>query len=347
MNGGRIHPRARKLCENAAVSLSPLGPFRLSPWFSPRPWGSRSLRPWFDRTVAENEEPIGEAWLTGPECVAETGPHRGMTLAALAQQFPAEMLGTFATNLAQAGAHDYPLLLKLIFPQDKLSVQVHPDDELARQQGHPRGKTECWYVLEAAPGATIGLGLRKGVTHDAVRAAIADNTLEKLVNPLRVSAGDMIFVEPGTVHAIGPGVVLLETQQQSDLTYRLYDYGRPRELHVVQAVAATRLETEAGKVSPVQKESHGGMRARLIDHHYFAVDRYDLGGGEAVEMEPSDVPRTLVGLTGSAAVKALGCGKPAIDLVRAHAVVLPPSSAGYKLLAREDSVVVCATPGEE
>lgn len=323
-----------------------LAPFRLSPWFSPRPWGSRKLRPWFNRTVAEDEEPIGEAWLTGPECVVETGPHRGNTLAELSARHSAALLGALAGSPSANGPADYPLLLKLIFPQDKLSVQVHPDDEMAREEGHPRGKTECWYVLEAAPGAKIGLGLRKGVTHDAVRAGIAEGTLEKLVKPLAVAAGDMIFVEPGTVHAIGPGVVLLETQQQSDLTYRMYDYGRPRELHVVQAVAATKLETTAGKVRPQQRESHGGLRARLIDHHYFSVDRYDVRSGESVVLEPSDVPRTLVGLAGESAVKAVGRGKVAVELVRAHGVVLPPGATGYKVLARKDSVVICATPGD-
>jgi mannose-6-phosphate isomerase len=332
---------------SAALSGAPLAPFRLSPWFSPRPWGSRTLLPWFDRVVAENEEPIGEAWLTGPDCVVETGAHRGTTLAVLTQQHPVEMLGAFAESSSAKQSADYPLLLKLIFPQDKLSVQVHPDDELARASGHPRGKTECWYVLEAAPGATLGVGLRKGVTREAVRDGIANGTLEKLIKHLPVSAGDMIFVDPGTVHAIGPGVVLLETQQQSDLTYRMYDYGRKRELHVVQAVAATRLETKAGKVRPKQMESHGGLRARLIDHHYFSVDRYDVRCGETVELEPADVPRTLVGLAGDATVKAMGRGNAAIELVRAHAVVLPPSATGYKLTARKDSVVICATPGEE
>ncbi len=140
--------------------------------------------------------------------------------------------------------------MKLLFPNDKLSVQVHPDDAQAQAMGQPRGKTECWYVLEAEPGATIALGLKTGATADVVRAAIAGGTMEDWMEWVPVSVGDMVFVDAGTVHAIGPGVVLLETQQTCDVTFRMYDYGRPRELHVEQALKVMRAKTAAGKVAP-------------------------------------------------------------------------------------------------
>src|ERR1017187_2128262 len=240
-----------------------LGPFRLAPWFSERPWGRRDLRPWYFATGTT--EPVGEAWLTGPKSVVETGAMAGRTLAAVTAQASERLLGA-------NGGTEFPLLVKLLFPSDKLSVQVHPDDAQAQAMGQPRGKTECWYVLEAKPGATIALGLREGATVDAVRAAIAAGTLEELLQWVPVQAGDMVFVDAGTVHAIGPGVVFLETQQTCDITFRMSDYGRPRELHVEQALRAMRLKTSAGKVKPAAMDGF----TRLIAQKYFVVDRYDL-----------------------------------------------------------------------
>ena len=219
-----------------------LGPFRLAPWFSPRVWGRLDLRPWYSSTGTK--ETVGEAWLTGPECVVETGPMAGRTLAAVMAE-AGEALGA-----SSDGGAEFPLLVKILFPNDKLSVQVHPDDAHAQAVGQPRGKTECWYVLEAEPGAAVALGLREGAGADAVRAAVADGSLEGLLQQVPVAAGDMVFVDAGTVHAIGPGVVLLETQQTSDTTFRLYDYGRQRELHLEQGLRVLKAQTAAGKVKP-------------------------------------------------------------------------------------------------
>jgi mannose-6-phosphate isomerase len=315
----------------------PLAPFRLSPWFSPRPWGSRSLLPWFDLTVPERCEPIGEAWLTSKDCIIESGPHRGHTLGQLAAQHPKQLLGTTASH---QDAQDYPLLLKFIFPREQLSVQVHPDDEMAQALGQPRGKTECWYCVESSKGS-VALGLKAGVTEDSVREAVQNNSLEQLLNWERVAAGDMVFVDAGTVHAIGPGVVLLETQQQSDITYRLYDYGRPRELHIDLALKAMRLKTAAGKVEP-QRLAAGEMR--LIQQTYFTVDRYDLRAGETRSISAAAYPLTLVSLTGDATLD--GQGSESVMLGHAQAIVLPPADAGaiYELRAREDAIVICASP---
>jgi mannose-6-phosphate isomerase len=216
---------------------------------------------------------------------------------------------------------EFPLLVKLLFPNDKLSVQVHPDDAHALAMGQPRGKTECWYVLEAEPGSTIALGLREGVTADSVRAAVADGTMEQLMQWVPVSVGDMVFVDAGTVHAIGPGVVLLETQQTSDTTFRLYDYGRPRELHVEQALRVMKMHTAAGKVKPV---AMGGF-TRLIEQKYFVVDRYDVAAGRQVVV-PVAGPGCLVGLSGVAAVI---CGdEEEVELFPGRAVVLPADCGG-------------------
>ncbi len=241
-----------------------LAPFRIEPWYSPRPWGFCDLRPWYNY-VAE-DQPVGEAWLTGDECRVATGSHAGKTLASVFHESPEALLGKDAPSPAS------PLLIKVIFAREKLSVQVHPDDWMAKKYGEPRGKTECWYALAAEPGAQVAAGLKPGVTLEQVRAGIADGSLEDLLQLLPVAAGDMIFMDAGTVHAIWPGSILLETQQNSDLTYRMFDYGRPRELHIEKSLEATRLVTHAGKVPPRKL----GDRTVLIEEDYFCVERIPL-----------------------------------------------------------------------
>jgi mannose-6-phosphate isomerase len=135
------------------------------------------------------------------------------------------------------GPADAPLLAKYLFTSERLSVQVHPDDEQARRLGFARGKSECWFVLDAEPQATIGLGLRRELTRDELRAAALDGSVVEEIEWRPVAAGDFLYVPAGTIHAIGGGICLLEFQQNSDVTYRLYDYGRPRELHLDESIA--------------------------------------------------------------------------------------------------------------
>lgn len=245
--------------------MAKLGPFRLRPWFRTRIWGVRDLSPWYDYPVGD--EPIGEVWLSGDDCVVDNGPLAGLKFSQVFEQFREPLLGADA-----ADAERFPLLMKVLFPREKLSVQVHPNDALARAEGEPHGKTECWYALQAEPGAAVALGFRPGVTQAEARDAIHTGTLEALLQWVPVRQSDMIFVDAGTVHAIGPGLVLLEIQQNSDMTYRLYDYGRPRELHLEKGFAAMRLQTEAGKVEP----RTNGNKTLLIHSSYFRVDRFAL-----------------------------------------------------------------------
>jgi mannose-6-phosphate isomerase len=242
-----------------------LAPFRIDPKFDVRVWGYQDLRPWFD--VRAEDGPLGEAWLTGDMCLVATGPHKGKRLDALFQEAHEVLLGPGVS------ATDSPLLIKVIFAKEKLSVQVHPDDKMAQKYGNPRGKTECWYALDAEPGAQVAVGLKPGVTLERVEQGIHNGTLEESLNILPVLQGDMIFVDAGTVHAIWPGAILLETQQNCDLTYRMYDYGRPRELHIEKAIEATRLTTRAGKVAPEVMPD----RTVLIDTEYFRVERIQVG----------------------------------------------------------------------
>ena len=297
-----------------------LAPFRLKPWFSPRPWGRKSLKPWYEETGTT--ELVGEAWLTGPQCLVEEGDElAGRTLASL----ECEMGGEF------------PLLVKLLFPNEKLSVQVHPDDAQAQAAGEARGKTECWYVLEAEPGASVMLGLKPDVDAEMLEASVADNTMESLVEKVPVSVGDMLFVDAGTVHAIGPGVVLLETQQTSDVTYRLYDYGRPRELHLEQGLKVIRQKTRAGKVAPREMDGF----TRLIEQKYFIVDRFELGEMEerSVAMEGAGC---LVGIEGKVWVITPG---DEVELEAGKAVVIPAGVSEVVVEAEGGaSFVRCVAP---
>jgi len=166
------------------------------------------------------------------------------------------------------GGGDQPLLVKYLFTSERLSIQVHPDDAQARARGLAQGKSECWYILDAEPGATLGLGLTRPVPADELRAAALDGSIEQLMDWRPIRAGDFFMVPPGTIHAIGGGISLLEFQQNADVTYRLYDYGRPRALHLDDGIAVARAEPYPGSL--VQHLSPDDQRT-LVDGPRFVL----------------------------------------------------------------------------
>jgi mannose-6-phosphate isomerase len=313
------------------VIVETLPPFRLAPYFRTRPWGFQDLAPWYDYKTAG--EPIGEVWLTGEMCTADTGPLEGTSLADITKQYRSALLGPALKG------KDFPLLIKILFPKEKLSVQVHPDDALAQHYGEPRGKTECWYALDARPGAQVALGIRPGVTVEQVRAAVHDTTLESLLEMIPIEKGDMIFVDAGTVHAMGPGVVILETQQTSDLTYRMYDYGSARELHLEKSFAAMRLTTRAGKVPPQSVDGH----TLLIDEHYFRIERWPIQAGtEPSLVSPSDFVQALFVSQGS--VRISGDGFESFTVERNQLTVIPSTSARWSLFVDNLTQIIRILP---
>lgn len=162
------------------------------------------------------------------------------------------------------------ILVKYIFTSDKLSVQVHPSDAQAKQLGeNDRGKEECWLILDAEPGATLGIGFREALDGEAIRAAALDGSIEGLMEWYPVKRGDFFYIPAGTVHAIGAGVSLIEIQQNSDITYRLYDYGRPRELHLDKSVAVAK-----GEPHDPSLRRHDALSAsgQLASGTYFTAD---------------------------------------------------------------------------
>jgi mannose-6-phosphate isomerase len=305
----------------AASPQSTLAPFRMEPRFVERVWGFRDLHPWYDK-VAEGD-PIGEVWLTGDESLVATGPHRGKPLAALFAEAHEALLG------AGAPSPESPLLIKVLFAREKLSVQVHPDDRMAQKYGQPRGKTECWYALAANPGAKVAVGLRSGVTLEEVKAEIREGTLERSLNLVPVEEGDMVFVDAGTVHAIWPGSILLETQQNADVTYRMFDYGRPRELHIERSLEATRLATRAGKVAPTQLAD----RKVLIDVENFRMERIPMNGNRTSEsLRSADSHNSLAWLfAAEGAGRLTGNGFDAVELPARGIVGVPAAAPEFVL----------------
>jgi len=303
------------------VSAFEVAPFRIDPVFTPRVWGFRDLRPWYDRVSAS--EPIGEVWLTGDDCLIATGPHAGERLGALFAGQPNRLLGA---DFPSTGS---PLLIKVIFAKEKLSVQVHPDDKMAQKYGQPRGKAECWYALAAEPEAQVALGLKPGATVAQLQQGIHEGTLESSLNILPVHTGDMILVDAGTVHAIWPGSILLETQQNSDTTYRMYDYGRPRELHIEKSLEAVRFTTHAGKVAPHRLDG----RAVLIDSDYFRIERFSVSGSIASQSlrTAGEKPGLAYLFAESGAGRLTGSDFAPVELPSRGIVAIPASSPEYVL----------------
>ncbi len=301
------------MTEELSVGLKRIGPVSLRPIFSERVWGVERLPKWYAQPEAG--KPVGEAWLTAETCVVDAGEFADVSLAEMTKRFPEAFAG--------GESAEFPLLIKTLFPREKLSVQVHPNDAQAGALGLGRGKTECWYVLSAEPGAELALGFREEITAEQIRAAIADGTLEEKLRYVPVKAGDMVFVDAGTVHSIGPGMVVLETQEYSDITYRLYDFGRPRELHVDAGLAVTRTTSSAGLVAPVAMDGF----VRLVASDYFVVDRFALSG-EVAPLGLSGKMQMLFALGEGASVES-AAGSMTLDPWRV--VVLPAEGVEYSL----------------
>jgi mannose-6-phosphate isomerase len=207
-----------------------------------KPWGARDLRPW--SSIDGTKDPVGELWF----------------------------------ERADKNASNPALLLKLLFTSEPLSIQVHPDDTFARAMGMPNGKSEAWYVLSAEPDAKIGIGLKHRVTPQALRASIRDGSIAELVEWRSAATGDVVFIPAGTIHALGAGIVLAELQQHSDATFRLFDYGRGRELHEDKGAAAA----DAGPSQPAGTASRlTRERTVLVASEHFVFEKVELAAGSS------------------------------------------------------------------
>jgi mannose-6-phosphate isomerase len=310
--------------------MTPLYPLLMSPAFDPRPWGTLDLSAIYPNH--KFNERIGEAWLTGDNCLVTNGPLAKRTLANLSKEFGSELVGTTGSDPQR-----FPLLMKFLFTEEKLSVQVHPDDATAQRFGEPWGKTECWYVAHAKPGSQVVIGLKPGVTRAQFEQAIHEKSAEELLNWVNIYQGEMIYMAAGTVHTIGPGAVMLETQQQSDTTYRLYDYGRPRPLHLERGLASIKELTASGKVIRPAPVAIGGGKNRhsaMISAPYFTVDLFELQEPQdfsTAECGKEDSGKTsaqiLVAVEGCGVIEAQG--RDPVTLAKGDAVVIPAALQGF------------------
>lgn len=249
------------------------GPIQLLPLFRERVWGCEKLAIYFNdapRTLR-----IGEVWFT----FEENETSLGQTLGELIMLHP-EVLGTGGDSRHPGIC---PLLLKLLFTTQRMSVQVHPGDEYALRHHESLGKTEAWYVLDAEPPAEVAVGFRETLTPERLESAAKSGEIERLLDWRKVQTGDAIFVPSGTVHAIGAGLTICEVQENSDITYRLYDYGRPRELHLEHGIKVSQLGPH--EYPPRTRKLSEG-RDELVSCEYFRMERWrpdnkvTIAGGE-------------------------------------------------------------------
>ena len=262
----------------------PLAPIQLRGDLHETIWGGNGLAIHAGKAVPPGAR-VGESWETALRSVAMNSPYQGQTLGELVETLGERLIGWRPAELL---GHRFPLLTKFLDAQQWLSVQVHPDDlYAASHEGGKLGKTETWYIVHAEPGAQVALGLIHEASQDEVSDAIATGSLEGLLRTFTVRAGDVIFVPAGTVHAIGPGIVLYELQEYSDVTYRLYDYGRvqadgkPRELHIGKSLAVMSYQpAETAQPVPVSVENgiDGGDRRVLIACKHFLEEELRLRG---------------------------------------------------------------------
>lgn len=255
-------------------------PLKMKPYFrhgSETPWGGGKLRELFNKDIPDDMtgESLEISALPGRESVIVNGELSGKTLTEAADVMGAELLGEFK---------EFPLLLKLLDAKERLSVQVHPDDEYAARVEGKRGKTEAWYILNADPDAKLVFGV-KAKSSEELREIVASGHIEDTLNWIDVRPGDCLYIQSGTVHAIGGGIVLYEIQQSSDVTYRMWDWGRPREIHTQKALDVTRCDIVTRPVEPQTTEVMGGERISLIDGDFFKLTRLNVMGRMPVEAD--------------------------------------------------------------
>jgi mannose-6-phosphate isomerase len=306
-------------------------PARLAPHFVSRIWGARTLQPLFE--APPGPQPIGEVWLTGEESVFASGDFTGRKLSDVWPSLPPEWTGTRIQRAARI-----PLLVKFLFPEDKLSIQVHPADDYARAHEPgtaPVGKTEMWYVIDSRSDAQIAVGFRHGVTRESFQSSIENGTVEDALQQITVRPGKTYFVPAGTPHMIGPGMVICEIQQHSDITYRVFDFNRRqadgilRPLHIRQAMDVLNFgPSRGGTAHPVQVQSRALAKTYLTACAYFATEKWEFS--RSVESSTSsDRFELLIPIFGSGRIAT---ERGSLAYGPAQVWLLPASLGAYRLI---------------
>ncbi len=325
-----------------------LYPLAFEPIFKSTIWGGNKLSQY--KGLPQSAYGVGESWelsqVEGDVSIVANGPLKGMSLTALLEHYPEELLG--AKVYARFGKH-FPLLFKFIDAKRDLSVQVHPDDEMARRRHGPQayGKTEMWYVVEAEPYATLIAGFSRNLSNVEYKLRMRQNRIEDVLRRFKVQAGDVFYIPPGLVHSIGGGILLLEVQQTSDYTYRMYDYNRPdangcpRELHT--ELAAEALDYRYHTDSKIDYDLPFDGTAALVDCDYFKTQAIHLQPGELCRRDKS-AEDSFVAYNCVRGSLSLICGDfPSLDIHQGMTVLVPAVLASLIVLEAESEVVMVET----
>ncbi len=269
-------------------------------------WGGEKIVPY--KQLVSDQKSVGESWelsgVKGSESVVADGPYAGKTLPELIDLLKGDLVGK---KVYEKHGNEFPLLIKFIDARKDLSIQVHPDDELSHKRHGKNGKTEMWYVVGADKGAHLLSGFSKKVTPEEYAAKVADNTLTDVLTNYEVHEGDVFFLPAGRVHAIGAGSFVAEIQQTSDVTYRIYDYGRlgadgkPRELHVELAKDAIDFRVEDDYRTHYTGKKNEGVE--LVRCNYFITSVYDTDRETEISMEGLDSFMVVMGLEGRGVIR--------------------------------------------
>jgi len=294
--------------------------FKLTPSYRDYVWGGEKLRP--------GHNPTAEAWVVWEGDEIETGPFAGKTIGEVSSQFGEAFLG--AKTAAQSGLR-FPLLIKLLDCAQWLSLQVHPNNEHAVALEGPGqfGKTEAWHILDAEPGARLIAGLKPGTSQEVLADAIRNGTILKHAQYARIKQGDTVFMPAGTLHALGPGLLVYEVQQTSDWTYRVYDWGRPatekRPLHIEKSIRVTRADL-AAPIMPMP-DAADGTRHMLVECEYFKLEML-AGVSNSIELNTqSESFHAITIIEGKALLKN---GIEQVTLERFQTAVVPAQAGSYQ-----------------
>jgi mannose-6-phosphate isomerase len=314
--------------------MTPLAPFPIAPREVPVLWGGEALVRRFGKPGDPNAA-IGESWECWDDNRVSAGQFAGETIADLRTNLGPAFLGTLDP------ARAFPILTKFIDARQSLSVQVHPDDAYAQRVEHqPNGKTECWVVLDSAPGAQIVLGWNRDLTREEYVRRVADGTLGEVLRYVPARPGDVFYLPSGTLHAIGPGIILYETQQTSDLTYRIFDWnrlgadGKPRRLDVDKAADVLDYHAStAGALSHLAYVLDGVPRTALIADPRFVVERVAIGPTPA-RIDLEGMPLIVTALAQGVDVKG---GDDTVTSLHPYETCLVPAAAGTCTLSAADA----------
>jgi mannose-6-phosphate isomerase len=320
-----------------------LSPFKVSPVFLEKIWGGQALGEKLNKKIPQNIK-IGESWeISGEEPYQSTitdGPHKGKRLTDICKIYGSKFLGGSFRN------DGFPLLCKFIDANDILSVQVHPDDSQAVElRLGTRGKTECWYIVDAAPGATIIVGLRKSISKEEMRIAINKGTFREMLKEEPIAPGDFLFIPAGTIHAIMSNTLIYEVQESSDITLRVYDWDRidisdkPRQLHIEDAVKVTdTLAHESYKIKPVVLTYKEYTHSYRVACRYFLIEQYSTSTPTTIYL-PVKISFTILTMM-KGSVVLIDSSKKAITVTNGESILIPAmwkdcsisTSAGSEIL---------------